>query len=47
MDFGRKSEFKKLTEAMNEMVTDDSLYRYCKQNAAESKPFLLEVINNG
>jgi N-acetylgalactosamine-N,N'-diacetylbacillosaminyl-diphospho-undecaprenol 4-alpha-N-acetylgalactosaminyltransferase len=29
---------------MNEMVTDDSLYRYCKQNAAESiKPFL-EVI---
>jgi glycosyltransferase involved in cell wall biosynthesis len=37
--------FKKLTEAMNEMVTDVQLYRYCKQNAAESiKPFLLEVI---
>jgi N-acetylgalactosamine-N,N'-diacetylbacillosaminyl-diphospho-undecaprenol 4-alpha-N-acetylgalactosaminyltransferase len=31
MDFG-ENQILKLTEAMNEMVTDDSLYRYCKQH---------------
>jgi N-acetylgalactosamine-N,N'-diacetylbacillosaminyl-diphospho-undecaprenol 4-alpha-N-acetylgalactosaminyltransferase len=30
---------------MNEMVTDETLYKQCKQNAANSiKPFLLDVI---
>jgi glycosyltransferase involved in cell wall biosynthesis len=35
----------KLTEAMNLMVDDKTLYQYCKQNALESvKPFLLDNI---
>ncbi|MFV5699365.1 glycosyltransferase [Flavobacterium sp. ZT3R17] len=35
----------KLTEAMNLLVSDEALYRYCKQNAQESvTPFLLDTI---
>ncbi len=35
----------KLTEAMNLMVLDEKLYRYCKENTLESiKPFLLDNI---
>jgi N-acetylgalactosamine-N,N'-diacetylbacillosaminyl-diphospho-undecaprenol 4-alpha-N-acetylgalactosaminyltransferase len=35
----------KLTEAMNLLESDESLYLHCKQNALESiKPFLLETI---
>jgi N-acetylgalactosamine-N,N'-diacetylbacillosaminyl-diphospho-undecaprenol 4-alpha-N-acetylgalactosaminyltransferase len=35
----------KLTESMNLMVSDETLYRYCKQNALDSiKPFLLDTI---
>lgn len=35
----------KLTEAINLMVLDEKLYRYCKQNTLESiKPFLLDKI---
>jgi glycosyltransferase involved in cell wall biosynthesis len=37
--------FNKLTAAMNEMVINETLYKHCKQNAANSiKPFLLDVI---
>jgi glycosyltransferase involved in cell wall biosynthesis len=37
--------WQKLTSAINEMVTDDSLYQNCKQNTIESiSPFLLENI---
>jgi N-acetylgalactosamine-N,N'-diacetylbacillosaminyl-diphospho-undecaprenol 4-alpha-N-acetylgalactosaminyltransferase len=37
--------WQKLTEAMNEMITDAVSYQYYKQNAAKSiKPFLLEGI---
>ncbi|WP_219318164.1 glycosyltransferase [Flavobacterium taihuense] len=35
----------KLTEAMNELVEDEKVYQYCKQNAKESiTPFLLDTI---
>ena len=35
----------KLTEAINLMILDDKLYRFCKQNALVSiKPFLLDTI---
>jgi len=35
----------KLTEAIDLMILDDKLYRFCKQNALESiKPFLLDNI---
>ena len=37
--------WQKLSGAMNEMITDESLYQYCKQNSVESiSPFLLENI---
>jgi glycosyltransferase involved in cell wall biosynthesis len=37
--------FNKLAAAMNEMVINETLYKHCKQNAANSiKPFLLDVI---
>jgi glycosyltransferase involved in cell wall biosynthesis len=37
----------KLTEAINLMVLNEKLYRYCKQNTLESiKPFLLDNIGN-
>tara|TARA_R110000868_G_scaffold98253_1_gene270300 strand:- start:16419 stop:17522 length:1104 start_codon:yes stop_codon:yes gene_type:complete len=37
--------WQKLTGAMNEMITNESLYQYCKQNSVESiSPFLLEII---
>jgi N-acetylgalactosamine-N,N'-diacetylbacillosaminyl-diphospho-undecaprenol 4-alpha-N-acetylgalactosaminyltransferase len=37
--------WQKLTEAMNEMITNAVLYQYCKQNGVTSiKPFLLEGI---
>ena len=37
--------WQKLTQAMNEMVTDDSLYQNCKQNTIKSiSPFLLDNI---
>lgn len=37
--------WQKLTDAMNEMVTDETLYQYYKQNTLESiSPFLLENI---
>lgn len=37
----------KLTEAINLMVLDEKLYRYCKENTIESiKPFLLDNIGN-
>lgn len=37
----------KLSGAMNEFVSDEKLYQYCKQNAKESiAPFLLDTIGN-